>query len=106
MCSNMCARPVLDIGSWTEPASTCVKKENTGGSGRSQIITVRPLASFLVVMRFSNEARSWLNARDEKQKTVAIKRTLRNFIPPPAAGNPEIRRYLRAREIVKPALNK
>src|ERR1017187_355949 len=72
MCSNMCARPVLPMGSCTEPASTCVKNENTGASGRSQMMMVRPLASFLTVVRFSNEARSWLKASEQNTKQTMI----------------------------------
>src|SRR5271170_5919719 len=85
MCSNMCARPVLPMGSCTEPASTCVKKENTGASGRSQMIMVRPLASFLTVVRFSKEARSWPIAKEHstKQITIVFIEVKRNFIQPP-----------------------
>ena len=46
------------MGSCAEPASTWVKNEKTGASGRSQMTTVSPLASFLTVMRFSKEATS------------------------------------------------
>src|SRR6185437_11672372 len=49
-------------GSWTEPALTRVKKENTGASGRSQTITVKPFFSTLTVVRFSNDATSWASA--------------------------------------------
>src|SRR5258708_30883756 len=59
MCSNMCARPVLPIGSCTDPAFTLVLNENTGALlGRTQTITVSPLASFLTVTRLSKAARS------------------------------------------------
>src|SRR5260370_13410210 len=85
MCSNMWARPVLPMGSCTEPASTCVKKENTGASGRSQMMTVMPLASFLTVVRFSNDARSWLKASEQstKQTTIVCIEVDRDFILPP-----------------------
>src|SRR6202171_6361024 len=85
MCSNICARPVLPIGSCTEPASTCVKKENTGASGRSQIMMVSPLASFFTVVRFSNEARSWPRASEHstKQATIVCIEVKRDFILPP-----------------------
>src|SRR5208282_2332077 len=85
MCSNMCARPVLPIGSCTEPASTCVKDEKTGASGRSQRMMVSPLASFFTVVRFSNEARSWPKASEHstKQTTIVCIRVVRDFILPP-----------------------
>src|ERR1700722_5183426 len=63
MCSNMWASPVSPMGSCDDPASTKVKKEKTGASGRSQIRSVNPLGSFLTVMRFSNDATSWDAAR-------------------------------------------
>src|SRR6202158_1036179 len=85
MCSNMCARPVLPMGSCTEPASTCVKNENTGASGRSQMMMVRPLASFFTVVRFSNEARSCPTASEHstKQTTIVCREIKRYFILPP-----------------------
>src|SRR5450755_1592025 len=85
MCSNMCARPVLPMGSCTEPASTCVKNENTGASGRSQMMMVRPLESFLTVVRFSKEARSWLKASEQntKQMMIVCIEVKRDFILPP-----------------------
>src|SRR6202521_6400469 len=106
MCSNMCARPVLPMGSCTEPASTCVKNENTGASGRSQIMMVRPLASFFTVVRFSNEARSWPRATEHstKQTTTVCIRVKRDFILPPRLSNngaPKIRSYVEAGKIVK-----
>src|SRR5215467_13067143 len=85
MCSNMCARPVLPMGSCTDPASTWVKKEKTGASGRSQITTVSPLSSFLMVVRFSNEARFWAKTREVTTKHIAIVEVIRYFIVPPAA---------------------
>src|ERR1700687_327343 len=89
MCSNMCARPVLPMGSCTEPASTCVKNEKTGASGRSQMMMVSPLASFFTVVRFSNEARSWLRAIEHSTKQTAIVciRVERDFILPPRLSN-------------------
>src|SRR5271157_5613131 len=85
MCSNMCARPVLPMGSCTEPASTWVKKEKTGASGRSQMMMVRPFASFLTVVRFSKEARSWPRASEHrtKQTTTVCIEVRRDFIQPP-----------------------
>src|SRR5580698_5309545 len=85
MCSNMCARPVFPIGSCTEPASTCVKNENTGASGRSQMMMVSPLASFFTVVRFSNEARSCARANEHKTKqtTIVCIESKRDFIQPP-----------------------
>src|SRR4051794_34414159 len=75
MCSNMWASPVSPIGSCTEPASTRVKKENTGASGRSQINTVRPFSNFLTVTRFSKEAMSWATT-----KVVSSRIATRNLI--------------------------
>src|SRR5580700_6586380 len=85
MCSNMCARPVLPIGSCTEPASTWVKNENTGASGRSQMMMVRPFASFLTVVRFSKEARSCAkaSAHKTKQATIVFTEMKRDFMKPP-----------------------
>src|SRR5208282_1484529 len=85
MCSNMCARPVLSMGSCTEPASTWVKKEKTGASGRSQMMMVRPLESFFTVVRFSKEDRSWLRASVHRTKqTITVCISLkRDFIQPP-----------------------
>src|SRR5260221_3569641 len=108
MCSNMCARPVLPIGSCTEPASTCVKNENTGASGRSQIMIVSQLSSFFTVVRFSNEARSWPRTKEQSTKhttnvSIEIKR---DFIQPPKRNNdqaPKIRSYVEAGKIVKRA---
>src|SRR6266404_4112655 len=63
MCSNICARPVLPMGSCTEPASTLVKKEKTGAlPGRVHTIAVSPLGSFLTVTRFSNDDKSCAEA--------------------------------------------
>src|SRR5580658_6470408 len=85
MCSNMCASPVLSIGSCTEPTLTCVKKENTGASGRSQIMTVSPLASFLTVVRFSKELRSCPRASEQSTKHTrsVCRKIMRDFIRPP-----------------------
>ena len=57
------------MGSCTEPASTCVKKEKTGASGRSQMMMVIPFDSFFTVMRFSNEAMSWRESERAENKT-------------------------------------
>src|SRR5208282_2543859 len=85
MCSNMCANPVLPIGSCTDPASTCVKNENTGASGRSQIMMVSPLPSFFTVVRFSKEARLCPRASEHstKQTTIVCTEINRDFILPP-----------------------
>src|ERR1700690_4598656 len=101
MCSNMCARPVLPIGSCTDPASTCVKKENTGASGRSQMITVKPFASFLTVVRFSKEARSWPKESEQNTKQTATLRVKRDFILPPPRVADKIRSYVEAGKILK-----
>src|SRR5208337_2850029 len=105
MCSNMCARPVLPMGSCTEPASTCVKNENTGASGRSQMMMVRPLASFFTVVRFSKEAKSWPRAIEHstKQTTSVCIEVKRTFILPPRPTT-KIRNYVEAGSIVKRAL--
>ena len=74
------------MGSCAEPASTSVKKEKTGASGRSQIKRVRPLGSFLTVTRFSNEATSWASANAERRRKRQVIFKVRCFIEPPAAG--------------------
>src|SRR5664279_2805993 len=58
MCSIMCARPVSLRGSCAEPASTRVKNENTGASGRRQRMIVKPLGRAFTETRFSYDARS------------------------------------------------
>src|SRR2546427_7195336 len=45
--------------------------------------TVRPLASFLTVMRFSNEARSWAPASEINTKNMIRILSARCFIGPP-----------------------
>src|SRR4051812_32472311 len=83
MCSNMCARPVLPIGSCTEPASTLVKNENTGAvSGRWQMTAVSPFASFLTVTRFSKEARSWAKQNEESSNARVASLRARDIEPP------------------------
>src|SRR5436309_1764426 len=74
------------MGSWVEPASTRVKNEKTGASGRSQMITVRPLGSFLTVTRFSNEATSWAAVKPAKTTRITHSCRVRLFIEPPSAG--------------------
>src|SRR5207302_1979170 len=59
--------------------------ENTGASGRSRIITVSPLSSFLTVMRFSNEAISWAVASVHTMKSARMHGVLGTFIEPPTA---------------------
>jgi hypothetical protein len=49
-----------------------VKNENTGASGRSQITTVSPLLSFLTVVRFSKEVKSWPTASEHNRKQATI----------------------------------
>src|ERR1700751_5374565 len=83
MCSNIWARPVLPIGSCTEPASTWVKKENTGTSGRSRMTTVRPLGRVLTVVRFSKEATSWAAATAVNKRIKTRVRMAAFFIGPP-----------------------
>src|SRR5689334_8538065 len=85
MCSNMCAMPVSPSGSCADPTSTLVKNENTGASVRSQSTTVRPLSSFLTVIRFSKEARPWAKARARAETVEKKTSTLRTryFIEPP-----------------------
>src|SRR5947209_20528382 len=70
MCSNMCARPVLPIGSCTDPTSTLVKNEKTGAlSGRRQTRAVSPFGSIFTVTRCSKEARSWAEQNVAKTRT-------------------------------------
>src|ERR1700689_3675654 len=85
MCSNMWAKPVLPMGSCEEPASTIVKKEKTGASGRSQITMVSPFGSFLTVMSFSKDATSCAAARAVRMRrsTRARGRSMRYIIGPP-----------------------
>src|SRR5271157_4746741 len=58
MCSIMWGSPVLLRGSCAEPASTSVKKENTGASGRRHKTTVSPLGRVFTETRFSYDERS------------------------------------------------
>src|SRR5208337_2299192 len=58
MCSIMCASPVSSLESWAEPASTSVKNENTGASGRRHRTTVKPLGKVFTETRFSYDERS------------------------------------------------
>src|SRR5579863_4294722 len=83
MCSNMWARPVFPMGSCAEPASTSVKKEKTGASGRSQIRMVKPFGSVLTVMRFSKDATSWAAATVVRSRISAKGRNTWFFIRPP-----------------------
>src|SRR5208282_2197469 len=75
------------MGSWAEPASTNVKKEKTGASGRSQTRRVRPLSSFFTVMRFSKDATSWVAASVVRNRRNANRANVRCFIGPPT-GEP------------------
>src|SRR5215471_12612918 len=86
MCSNMWARPVPSRGSWAEPALTSVKKEKTGASGRSQIITVMPFANFLTVTRFSKEAMSCAALIADRMVSITASFRMRCFIGPPMVG--------------------
>src|SRR5450631_673716 len=54
----MCASPDCPPGSFASPAFTIVQNENTGASGLSQTIRVRPFGNTFVVIRFSKLARS------------------------------------------------
>src|SRR5437016_11775582 len=82
-CSNMWARPVLPMGSWTEPTSTFVKKEKTGAlSGRWQTTAVSPLGNFLTVTRFSNDARFWAKQVAARATTRAKNFRARDIEPP------------------------
>src|SRR5579864_4854296 len=72
------------MGSCAEPASTSVKKENTGASGRSQIMRVRPFGNFLTVMRFSNDSTSCASAKEDRRKRTASIFRIWCFIGPPA----------------------
>src|SRR5579884_2327258 len=90
MCSNMCARPVSPLGSCAEPASTRVKKEKTGASGRSQTRSVRPLGNCFTVILFSNEAMSWAAASVDSRTRHRRTREKRDFIGPPQRGEPVI----------------
>src|SRR5271157_4868828 len=58
MCSIMCASPVSLRGSCAEPASTSVKNEKTGASGRRQRTIVSPLGRVFTETRFSYDDRS------------------------------------------------
>src|SRR6201997_2527982 len=82
----MWARPVARRGSCEEPASTSVKKEKTGASGRSHTKSVRPLGSFFTVMRFSNDATSCARAKLERRKRTTAVLKVRRFIGPPTVG--------------------
>src|SRR5438552_17105394 len=75
------------MGSCAEPASTRVKKEKTGASGRSQIRRVMPFGSFLTVMRFSKDATSCARAKAERRKKTAAAFRVWCFIKPPASSS-------------------
>src|SRR5580700_7749957 len=96
MCSNMWAKPVLPIGSCAEPASTRVKKEKTGASGRSQMRIVRPFGNFLTVMRFSKDATSCAAAHAARTKSRTRTRglSMRCLIGPPKGGQTVAQTYL------------
>src|SRR6185437_6642860 len=83
MCSNMWARPVWPMGSCAEPAFTWVLNEKTGASGRSHMTTVRPLSSFLTVMRFSKADKSCAKAIADRTRSTATVLSARYFIGPP-----------------------
>src|SRR6266849_8076610 len=105
MCSNMCARPVLPIGSCTEPVSTLVKNEKTGAvSGRRQMITVNPLGSVLTVTCFSKEVRSCAEQRAARITTKARDFRARDIKPPGELDkNRDARRFeVTEGEFVKP----
>src|SRR4030088_950609 len=76
------------MGSCTEPASTRVKKEKTGASGRSQTRMVRPFGSFLTVIRFSKDAMSWAAASADSRRSKATILATWRFIGPPRLDRP------------------
>src|SRR5437764_420918 len=87
MCSNMCARPVIPGTSRAEPTFTTVAYEKTGASGRSMMMSVRPLSSLFSVVRFSNEARSCAKSDDAaSSRPIAsanvLRRVCRMGLPP------------------------
>ena len=58
MCSNMCASPVLPMGSCTEPASTMREEGEDRRLGPLADNNGQAVGSFLTVMRFSKDATS------------------------------------------------
>src|SRR5271157_1404275 len=86
MCSIMCASPVSLRGSCAEPASTSVKNENTGASGRRHRTIVSPLGRVFTETRFSYDERSCAAsgkapASRSRQVDLANQRFI-GFVPP------------------------
>src|SRR5216684_9205600 len=97
------------MGSCVEPASTSVKKEKTGASGRWQIKMVRPFASFLTVMRFSKDATSFAAASADNRRRNAAALSARCVIRASSGwtyvfgriSRAEVRKYVEKRQLVK-----
>src|ERR1039458_6826300 len=84
MCSIMWARPVSWSGSCAEPASTRVKNENTGASGRRQRTTVKPLGRVFTETRFSYDARSCATSgKAATSRSRQVNLANQRFIVPP-----------------------
>src|SRR5580693_7671969 len=73
-----------------------VKKEKTGASGRSQMMSVRPLGSLFTVMRFSKDATSWASAKEERRRRRTAVVRFRLFIGLGFIGPPAVERAKRA----------
>src|ERR1017187_8482721 len=84
MCSIMCARPVSWSGSCAEPASTRVKNENTGASGRRHRTIVKPLGRVFTETRFSYDARSCAaSGKAATSRSRQVNLANQRFIVPP-----------------------
>src|SRR5271165_1090324 len=85
MCSIMCASPVSSRGSWAEPASTSVKNENTGASGRRHRTTVSPLGKVFTETRFSYDDKSCAaSGKAAASQSRQISLANQRFIAPPS----------------------
>src|SRR5208283_3741548 len=100
MCSIMCASPVSLRGSCAEPASTSVKNEKTGASGRCHRTTVSPLGRVFTETRFSYEDKSCA-ASDIAAANRSRQINLENqcFIVPQQAKLPRIEKLRRLRYV-------
>src|SRR5271157_3995439 len=84
MCSIMCASPVSLRGSCAEPASTSVKNENTGASGRRQRTIVSPLDRVFTETRFSYDDRSCAaSGKAAASRSRQVNLANQRFIVPP-----------------------
>src|SRR5208283_1956901 len=100
MCSIMCASPVSLRGSCAEPASTSVKNEKTGASGRCHRTMVSPLVKVFTETRFSYEDKSCaISGIAAANRSRQINLENQYFIVPPPAKLPRIEKLRRLRRV-------